>query len=392
MNSKLLGAILLIASTTIGAGTLALPVMTASFGFLWAAILFVTIWAILTYCAYLMVEINLWLPEKTNLVSMAKVCLGQGGQIATWILYMLLFYAILATYFSALSSITVDLVQDYFHVHWFYGPTIIGYVLSLGFVVYLGINLLDKLNRVLFGCLMLSLVMVSVGVFPAIDAHRILHLDISRSYSVLVLVVAAFGYQYIIPVLRDFLDSDLQQLRKAILIGSIIPLVVYLFWELEIILSLPLATITTISLLPNPTPALATYLAYETQSPWLDIVFRWFSYFAIVTSMLGLAYTVYNFLGDGFRVQRWKLSRSGGLLLTFLPPAIYAYFFPQGYLNDMAYGGLATLLLYVVIPVFMIWSGRYRKHLAFGYTVRGGKPMLLLLLAVSCIIIVTSFV
>ena len=42
---------------------------------------------------------------------------------------------------------------------------------------------------------------------------------------------AAFGYQGIIPTLVHYMNYDVKKLRKAILIGSAIPLITYMIWQ-----------------------------------------------------------------------------------------------------------------------------------------------------------------
>ena len=67
MNTRFIGATLLLAGISIGGAMLALPVITAIYGFVVATILFVIAWAYLTFTALLILEINLWMPEGSNL-------------------------------------------------------------------------------------------------------------------------------------------------------------------------------------------------------------------------------------------------------------------------------------------------------------------------------------
>src|SRR5579862_2363513 len=98
MNSKLIGGILLVTGTTIGAGMLALPIATAQLGFWGSLVLLIVGWAIMVSSAFLFLEVNLWLPANTNFISMAGATLGKGGQIITWLVYLMLMYSILSAY------------------------------------------------------------------------------------------------------------------------------------------------------------------------------------------------------------------------------------------------------------------------------------------------------
>ena len=91
MKSKVFGGVLLIVGTSIGGGMLALPMAAAAGGFYHSIILFLGAWLVTVLAAFYTLEVNLWLPEDTNLISMAKVTLGRPGQLITWISYLLLY-------------------------------------------------------------------------------------------------------------------------------------------------------------------------------------------------------------------------------------------------------------------------------------------------------------
>ncbi|MGE3921111.1 MAG: aromatic amino acid transport family protein, partial [Gammaproteobacteria bacterium] len=100
MKSKLIGGILLIVGTSIGAGMLALPVATAPGGFLGAAILLLACWLLMTFSALVILEVNLWLPPDSNIVSMAQKTAGRFAEVLAWVVYLLLLYSLISAYIS----------------------------------------------------------------------------------------------------------------------------------------------------------------------------------------------------------------------------------------------------------------------------------------------------
>src|SRR5690242_3859221 len=98
MNAKVIGGALLIVGTSIGGGMLALPIATAQSGFLGALLLLFGAWIIMTFGALLILEVNLWFPQDSNLISMVRHTLGRGAEIIAWVCYLLLFYCLLAAY------------------------------------------------------------------------------------------------------------------------------------------------------------------------------------------------------------------------------------------------------------------------------------------------------
>src|SRR5687767_12890429 len=100
MNTKLIGGILLIVGTAIGGGMLALPIAASQMGFVYSSLMLLVCWVIMTFSAFLVLEVNLWLPANSNIISMAKVTLGKSGQAVAWVTYLLLFYSLIAAYMA----------------------------------------------------------------------------------------------------------------------------------------------------------------------------------------------------------------------------------------------------------------------------------------------------
>src|SRR3990167_3617578 len=110
MDFKLIGSILLIVGTSIGAGMLALPIATAQLGFMGSLILLFACWFIMTAGAFTILEVNLWLPQNSNLISMARATIGPWGQIIAWVTYLLLLYSLLCAYIAGGSDLFHDLL------------------------------------------------------------------------------------------------------------------------------------------------------------------------------------------------------------------------------------------------------------------------------------------
>ncbi|GAH02366.1 unnamed protein product, partial [marine sediment metagenome] len=77
--NKVLGSILLVAGTSIGAGMLALPVITATSGFFYSMLLLAVCWVFMVLTGLLVLEVNLNLGVSNSYISMAKATLGPWG-------------------------------------------------------------------------------------------------------------------------------------------------------------------------------------------------------------------------------------------------------------------------------------------------------------------------
>jgi tyrosine-specific transport protein len=115
-------------------------------------------------------------------------------------------------------------------------------------------------------------------------------------------------------------------------------------------------------------------------TPTVYIAGEFFAFFALVTSFIGVAIGLVDFLADGFKIKK---DFSGKLLLclmVFLPPLAIASAYPHIFLQalDLA-GGYGCAILLGLFPILMVWSARYRLGWDSKQLVPGGKWMLIIL-------------
>lgn len=146
MNAKLLGCILLITGTSIGGGMLALPIATSQEGFFYSTMLLFSCWFVMTASAFLILEVNLWLPKQSNLISMARSTLGKGGQAVAWITNLLLLYSLLAAYIAGGGDFLKNLL-GIVHLNLPSWSSSILFAGLLGAIVCFGIRSVDLVNR-----------------------------------------------------------------------------------------------------------------------------------------------------------------------------------------------------------------------------------------------------
>lgn len=378
--TKILGGVLLIMGTSIGAAMLALPVVTSVGGFWNSIFLLLACWAIMTFCAFLVLEVNLWLPENSNLVSMAQTLLGRWGQIIAWLTYLLLFYALLAAYTAGGTSILQGLLN-------LVGISIPSWLTSLlfialfGLIIYQGIKTVDYTNRLLM--------FIKLAVFVLLVAVALPHIQIANlpasqplgALTSVTVIMTSFGYATIIPSLRSYFRGELAKLRWVIVLGSLIPLFLYSLWIFIIHSLIPVegehglqAMIESGNATSQLTEALIVYL----RNPWITSATTLFASISLITSFLGVALSVSDFLADGLRVKKIGLGNVIIYGATFIPPLVILLFYPNVFIAALKYAGIFCTILLVILPLAMAWVGRYHKQLPSQYQVIGGKRLLLI--------------
>jgi tyrosine-specific transport protein len=133
ITGSVFGGMLLVAGSCIGAGMLALPVLTGLAGFVPSVFLFIIAWAFMTFTALLIIEANGWFLGQINYVSMIEKTLGSTGRILSWILYLFLFYSLLSGYIGISGIFVSSFFQKVFSI------SIPASVSSLFFVLIFGV-------------------------------------------------------------------------------------------------------------------------------------------------------------------------------------------------------------------------------------------------------------
>jgi tyrosine-specific transport protein len=389
MDFKLLGSILLIVGTCIGAGMLALPLATAALGFWGSLLLLIICWFLMTAGAFLLLEINLWMPHNSNLNTMARATIGPIGQIISWLAFLTLLYSLLCAYIDGGSDLFQHLL-NLAGIDVSRSLAAILFTLVFGSVVYLGIRSIDYVNRGLMLIKLTAYLCVILLLAPFISATKLAEGDLHHitSATAIMVTITSFGYSPIIPSLRIYLGGDIAKLKKAILIGSLIPLICYIAWDAAIMGVLPIGGeqgLMAILHSRSSTSDLVTAISKTTGHDLITLAARVFTSVCILTSFLGVSLCLSDFWVDGLRMEKKGLGNLCITLLIFAPALAIALFFPGVFVTALKYAGIDCVILLLLLPAWMAWYGRYRKRLTHGFTVWGGKLLLSILIVFSLV-------
>ncbi|MCX7117451.1 MAG: tryptophan/tyrosine permease [Legionellales bacterium] len=366
MLSRFVGGILLIVGTSIGGGMLALPVATAGAGILNAILFLILCWLIMTTGALLVLEVNLRLPPGSNMVSMAKVTLGLPGQIIAWVTYLFLLYTLLAAYISGGSDVLHGLLQAA-HINVPSEITSFLFTLLFSFIVYSGIRVVDYVNRgLMFGKLGIYLLLLLI-ISPYINLPTLRGGSIQAITGSLMILITSFGFASIVPSLREYFQEDIPTLRKVILIGSLIPLICYILWEIVIMGVVQRdgkAGLMALMDSDHATSGLTEALALAVNSQWVTGFFAFFTSICMITAFLGVSLGLFDFLADGLKLKKAGPQGKLILILTFLPPLAIVLINPGIYLQALSYAGVCCVILLLLLPALMAWRGRKSNHLS----------------------------
>lgn len=375
---SLLGGTLIIGGSCVGAGLLGLPIVTGLSGFYPSLIMLVAAWAFMTATALLVLEVNGWFAKDVNLITMAGHSLGRWGQILSWLLYLFLFYSLLIAYQAGIGIDISSMLNRHFSLH---VPSWTGtffFVLVFACILYSGTRTVDFCNRFLMAGKILSyLGIVAVG-FLHIDPALLKHSDAHYLFYSLPILVISYGFHNMIPTITSYMAGDLKRVRTVIITGSLFALIVYLLWDLIVLGIVPkegeFGIIATLHAGQDASQSIAGILG----ASWVAHFAGGLAFFSLLTSLLLQSLALTHFLADGLQTKdREPLSL---LLLALIPPFFFSILKPDIFFKALDFaGGICAVILFGILPVLMVWIGRYRMHMAASYRMQGGKPFLIVI-------------
>jgi tyrosine-specific transport protein len=260
--------------------------------------------------------------------------------------------------------------------------------LVFGYFVFKGTKSVDKVNRYLMAGLAIAYFAMLFLLAPKVEVSHFEHVEWESALLAVSLVATSFGFHIIIPTLVTYLNRDVALLKKTIFIGSALPLVVYIFWEVVTLGIIPVEGENGILQGYTSGANGVQLLSATLGDSWISVVAKVFSFFAIVTSFLGVTLSLSDFLADGFHIKKGHVGRLLRFLLTFVPPILFMYTYPRAFLSALEFAGaFGVVVLLGLMPALMVWSARYRKGYKSKFRVFGGKWTLLASIAFSVIII-----
>ena len=382
--NKTVGSTLLVAGTMIGAGMLAMPLTSAGIGFGFTLVLLLGLWALLTFSALLFVELYQTAESDAGIGTLAEQYFGKAGRIIATAVLIIFLYALIAAYVSGGGSLLKDLLPESFGDK----VSILLFTVIFGSFIVIGTHSVDKINRVLFFVMLAAFAVVLSLMLPEIKFDNLMATPIDNALIISASPVffTAFGFHGSIPSLNKYLDGNVKALRISILVGSAITLCAYILWQMSTHGLLTQNEFLQILKEDATLNGLVKATLAITGSNIIAGAVKLFSTLALVTSFLGVGLGLLECIEDllkrSFNISVGRISLG---LMTFIPPLVFALFYPEGFILALGYAGQMFAFYAVVLPVSLVWKAR-RTHTNLPYKVWGGNLTLIIVLVLGVII------
>ena len=382
--NKTIGSTLLVAGTMIGAGMLAMPLTSAGIGFGFTLVLLLGLWALLTFSALLFVELYQTAESDAGIGTLAEQYFGKTGRILATAVLIIFLYALIAAYVSGGGSLLKDLLPESFGDK----VSILLFTVIFGSFIVIGTHSVDKINRVLFFVMLAAFAVVLSLMLPEIKFDNLMATPIDNALIISASPVffTAFGFHGSIPSLNKYLGGNVKALRISILAGSAITLCAYILWQMSTHGLLTQNEFLQILKEDATLNGLVKATLAITGSNMIAGAVKLFSTLALVTSFLGVGLGLLECIEDllkrSFNISAGRISLG---LMTFIPPLVFALFYPEGFILALGYAGQMFAFYAVVLPVSLVWKAR-RTHTNLPYKVWGGNLTLIIVLVLGVII------
>ncbi len=379
MKSRVWGGVLIIAGTTIGAGMLAFPIVGLRVGVTASLSIMVCYWLYMLITAILASEVVIRFSDHPTIPEIAG---RELGRVWSWIgagALLLLFGSLMVAYTVSGASVMQGIFTPIINLPaWVY---MIVLTMLLGGVVVNKIPALDHVNRHLFMLMIVALGIMSViilnhDVTPQLQLQSHPEHVPTRSeiFAVIPVLFTTFGFQGSIPVIIKYVGTNRRDLWLTFGLGSFIPLLVYLLWQYVALEGLSSETRSLARALDidnvGPFLTLLQDSAQERSSDTVGALFgisaQVFSFFAIVTSYIGVGLTLRDYLGNvlpGKEVFNTPIKQFAWVSGV---PLVAALVYPHGFIGALGFAGFMLLILAVILPGIVYLKMRKKRPIITG--------------------------
>ncbi|MBT6035024.1 MAG: tryptophan permease, partial [Kordiimonadaceae bacterium] len=302
--SRLVG-ISIVAGATVGAGMFALPVASAGMWFNWSIIALLFSWFCLYHSSLMILETNLNYTPGASFDTFVKDTIGKGWNVVNGITLAFILYILAYAYISGGGSIVSHTLDVSLGIS--LPPIMAGLIFAIGLssIVWVSTGFLGRMNAIFVGGMLITFIL-SVGDLTTQIKLPIL-LDTKMSYTPFVFAalpyfLASFGFHTSVPSLVKFYGKNPNVIRDCLFYGTLISLVIYALWMMVVQGNISRADMRPVIDNGGNIGDMVGALTNVGTSSSLAGFINAFANLAVVSSFLGAAIGLFDYMADKFKL------------------------------------------------------------------------------------------
>ncbi|MDP7180635.1 MAG: aromatic amino acid transport family protein [Candidatus Woesearchaeota archaeon] len=228
-----LEAIATLVGMTIGAGILAIPFVVVKAGFL-TGLLNIVILGIATLVINLyMGEISLRTKQSHQMTGYADIYLGKAGRKIMVLSMIFGMYGALIAYTIKEGEFLSKLLGPFLGGN----PLIysIAFFIIGSYLIYRGLAAIEKSELIMVGLILVIILIFIIVGYPSININNLISFDIKNIFIPYGVVLFAFMGVVAVPEMNEELQKNKKYLKKSIITGTLISMVIYIIFALIVI-------------------------------------------------------------------------------------------------------------------------------------------------------------
>ena len=353
-KKEILEAIATLVGTVIGAGIFAIPFVVAKSGFLTGMIDIVLIGIAVIIMNLYLGEISLRTKGFHQLTGYAQRYLGKTGK-------KLMMFAMIFGIYGALIAYMIGEGQALHTIFNIWNPLIFSLIFFavMAILIYIGLKAIKRSELFLVPIIIILTIIISIFAIKNLNIANLTSFNITKIFIPYGVILFAFLGTAAIPEMREILVKNEKQMKKSIIIGMLIPMIIYLIFAFVIV------GVTGIN-----TTDVATIGLGNMVGPIMILLGNIFVIFAMATSFLALALALKEMFDYDY-----KFSENLSWLITIIVPLIIFFLIKDfagfGKVIDVTgsvAGGLTGILV-----VLMAWQARKKGNRKPEFTISKSK-------------------
>jgi amino acid permease len=303
-------AVTTLIGTIVGAGVLGIPYVVAKSGFLYGAILIIALGLAFLILNLFVGEIVLRTKEQHQLTGYMEKYLGKWGK-------RFMAFSMIFGIYGALTAYLIGEGQTLKTILGFGSPLIYSLIFFaiVAFIICKGVKATGKTELIIISLLIVVVFVIGLFSFKEINTFNFTSFNPAFFFLPYGVILFAFMGSAAIPEVQEILEKEKHKMKKAIILGSIIPIILYFMFSAVVVGIVGLGNFELLA----PNERIATVALSMYSNSILGLFANIFAVLAMFTSFLTLGIALVEMYNYDFKISR-KLS----LALTLIIPLIIA--------------------------------------------------------------------